>query len=93
MTLNRDVALERALETGDDWQSWRSLRLFGDTMEEVPQVPYQDPDGGFIGPSGRPSPGATGEGLCHLRMIGLGGGSATAMAARWLLTARRKSVV
>lgn len=88
MTLDKDLAVERALETGDDWQSWRALRLSGDIMDEVPPVPYQEPDGAFIGPSGRPSTGATGEGLCHLRLIGLETGRATENAAEWLLAAR-----
>jgi hypothetical protein len=88
VALDRDLALERALETGDDWQSWRALRLSGDEMDEVPPAPYQEADGGFVGPSGRTSPGATGEGICHLRVIGLHENRAADKAAAWLLGAR-----
>ena len=88
MAIDRELALERVLDTGDEWQSWRALRLSGDDPGEVPRVPYQEEDGGFIGPSGRPSPGATGEGLCHLRIIGLEDSPASASAADWLMDNR-----
>ncbi len=88
MALDRELALERVLEQGDEWQSWRALRLSGERLDEVPPVSYQDANGGFLGPSGRPSPGATGEGLCHLRVIELVPGPAADAAAAWLLEAR-----
>lgn len=88
MTLDPTAALERVLEVGDEWQSWRALRLSGDAPGDVPAIPYQDDEGGFIGPGGRPSPGATGEGLCHLVLLGLGDSGPAAIAADWLDEAR-----
>ncbi|HEX2294081.1 MAG TPA: hypothetical protein VHN37_02100 [Actinomycetota bacterium] len=88
MTIDREAALERALAEGDEWQSWRALRLSGEAPREMPAIPYQDPEGGFVGPGGRPSSGATGEGLCHLALLGLGDSGAVAVAADWLEDAR-----
>lgn len=88
MAIDLELALERVLDSGDEWQSWRALRLGGDAPAEVPEVPAQDAEGGFIGPSGRPSPGATGEALCHLVVLGLAGSGRAAVAADWLSDAR-----
>lgn len=84
MTLEPDAALELVLSQGDEWQSWRALRLSGERVGDPPRPPYQDGEGGFIGPSGNASPGATGEGLCHLRAIGLEAAAPATVAADWL---------
>ncbi|MDQ3981986.1 MAG: hypothetical protein M3271_04820, partial [Actinomycetota bacterium] len=76
MTFDDPSALERVLAEGDEWQSWRALRLSEEAPGDVPPIPYQDDEGAFLGPGGRPSPGATGEGLCHLAVLGLGGSGA-----------------
>jgi len=88
MAIDRDAALERALSEGDEWQSWRALRLSGDDPGPVPAIPYQEEEGGFLGPSGSLSPGATGEGLCHLRVLGLQDSGPAAIATDWLIAAR-----
>lgn len=88
MALDFDRALERALSEGDEWQSWRALRVSGDSMGDPPAIPAQDDEGAFVGPGGRPSPGATGEALCHLKLIGLAGSGHAAIAADWLEDAR-----
>ena len=88
MSLDKEVALERALSEGDEWQSWRALRLSGETLDAPPDIPYQDDEGGFIGPTGAASPGATGEALCHLVVLGLGDSGPAAVAADWLEAAR-----
>ena len=88
MSIDTGAALEHVLATGDEWQSWRALRLSGEAPGDVPPIPYQDEEGAFIGPGGRPSPGATGEALCHLRVLGLGDSGAAAIAADWLEEAR-----
>ena len=88
MAIDPDLALERVLASGDEWQSWRALRLGGDSPLELPEVPAQEAEGGFIGPSGRPSPGATGEGLCHLAILGLSESGPAAVAVDWLTDAR-----
>jgi hypothetical protein len=82
------LTLERALEEGDEWQSWRALRLAEGQPGGMPFVPAQDEVGGFVGPGGRTSPGATGESLCHLVLLGLGDSGAAAIAADWLEEAR-----
>jgi hypothetical protein len=84
VTLDPGAALERVLAEGDEWQAWRALRMSGEAPGDVPSIPYQDPEGGLLGPGGRPSAGATGEGLCHLALLGLGGSGAAAIAADWL---------
>jgi hypothetical protein len=88
MSIDNQAALERALSEGDEWQSWRALKLSGDDPGVVPRIPYQDAEGGFIGPSGKPSPGATGEALCHLKMLDLRGSGTVATAVDWLLSVR-----
>ena len=81
-------ALARVMERGDEWQSWRALRLDGDASREVPDIPTQDGEGGFIGRTGRVSPGTTGEMLCLLATLDLQGSGSAAIAADWLETAR-----
>jgi hypothetical protein len=88
MAIDRDLALERALAEGDEWQSWRALRLSGDDPGEPVRSPAQADDGAYIGPGGGASPGATGEGLCHLVVIGLGSSRPAADAADWLESRR-----
>lgn len=88
MTLDPAAALERVLAGGDEWQSWRALRLSRAAPGDVPAIPYQDAEGGFVGAGGRPSPGATGEGLCHLALLGLADSGPAAIAADWLEEAR-----
>jgi hypothetical protein len=87
MPIDFERALERALSEGDEWESWRALRLSGDTLD-APAVPYQQEDGAFIGPTGAASAGATGEGLCHLAVIGLRDAAPARAAATWLEGAR-----
>lgn len=84
MVLNFEQALERVVSTGDEWQSWRAHRMADSEVGEPPAIPGQDAEGGFIGPGGRPSPGSTGEALCHLRILGLATSGAAAIAADWL---------
>jgi hypothetical protein len=88
MSIDPELALEYVLERGDEWQSWRALRLGGDAPAAVPDLPAQEDEGGFVGDSGRPSPGATGEALCHLALLQLGDSGPTAVAADWLEDAR-----
>lgn len=88
MTIDTDLALERALSEGDEWQSWRALRLSGEAMGKPPIVPDQSDAGSFDGPGGRASPGATGAALCHLVTIGLGGSALASGAADWLIQVR-----
>ena len=88
MTIDRDLALEKILSAGDEWQSWRALRLTDEAPGDPPGPPAQAEEGGFIGPTGKPSPGATGEALCHLVVLGLTGSGSTAIAADWLQDAR-----
>lgn len=73
---------------GDEWQSWRALRLSGEKLGDPPAIPDQDGEGGFYGPSGRVSPGATGFALCHLVVLGLDVSGPATTAADWLLEAR-----
>jgi hypothetical protein len=88
VAIDAELALERVLAEGDEWQCWRGLRLGGDEPAELPLIPAQDGEGGFIGPSGRVSPGATGEALTHLTVLGLGNSGPAIVAADWLLEAR-----
>lgn len=88
MTISTDLALERVLAEGNEWQSWRALRLGGENAGDVPAIPYQDAEGAFVGPGGGPSAGATGEGLCHLAVIGLPDSGPAAIAADWLEESR-----
>ena len=86
--LETSAALASVMERGDEWQSWRALRLDGDAPVEIPAIPGQDGEGGFLGPTGRTSPGATGEALCHLAITGLAESGAATIAADWLEEAR-----
>lgn len=88
MTIDRELALETVLASGDEWQSWRALRLAGEAPQDVPSHPTQDGDGGLLGPGGRASPGATGEALCHLVLLGLEDSSLATRAIAWLEGAR-----
>jgi hypothetical protein len=88
VAIDAELALERVLAEGDEWQCWRGLRLGGDEPGELPSIPAQDGEGGFIGSSGRVSPGATGEALTHLTVLGLGNSGPAMVAADWLLEAR-----
>ena len=86
--IDRDQALTAVMERGDEWQSWRALKLEGDAPSDMPDLPMQDGEGGFVGPSGRVSPGATGLALCHFKVIGLADSGAATIAADWLESAR-----
>lgn len=87
MPIDPELALERVLAEGDEWQSWRALRLAGDDLTQPP-IPYMNEDGSVIGPTGTASTGATGETLCHLVLLGLGVSPAAAAAGEWLESAR-----
>lgn len=87
MTIDPDAALERALSEGDEWQSWRALRLDGDDLGD-PDIPYVDASGAALGPTGAPSPGATGELVCHLAIVGATGSAAARAALDWLESTR-----
>lgn len=88
MAIEVDVALERIVATGDEWQVWRAHRLAGGPPAEPPTIPSQDAEGGFPGPGGGISPGATGEALCHLVLLGLKESAPAVVAADWLQEAR-----
>lgn len=87
MPIEPDLALQIALELADDWRARRALRLVGEPVEPG-SPPGQDGEGGLTGPSGRPSPGATGAGLCHLALLGWLGSGPAVIAADWLEAAR-----
>lgn len=87
MSIDVQRAMARVLSEGDEWQVWRARRL-GEGAGDVPAIPAQDAEGGFVGPGGRTSPGATGEAVCHLQLIGLGDSGSAAIAADWLEEAR-----
>lgn len=84
MAIDVEAALERVLSEGGEWQSWRALRISGEESGPPPASPLQDAAGGFRGPRGRLSPGATGEALCHLEVLGAGASGHAAIAADWL---------
>jgi hypothetical protein len=86
--IERDAALEAVLSRGDEWQSWRALRLTDEAPGDVPAIPGQDGEGGFYGPTERVSPGATGAELCHLVLLGLDVSGPATIAADWLQDAR-----
>ena len=86
--IDRRAALASVMGSGDEWQRWRAIRLEGEAPSEMPAIPAQDGEGGYVGPTGRTSPGATGEGLCHLAIIGLADSGAATIAADWLEEAR-----
>jgi hypothetical protein len=88
MALDRSAALQRILAEGDEWQSWRALKLGGDEVGDPPPISWQTDEGAFIGAAGSPSPGSTGEALCHLTVIGLRDSGPAAIAADWLESAR-----
>ena len=88
MAIDAALALEMALEQGDEWQSWRALRLSGELITDPPRSPAQDDEGGFLGDRCLPSPGATGEALCHLAVLKQTDSGAAAIAADWLEDAR-----
>jgi hypothetical protein len=82
--IDENLALERILGSGNEWQSWRALSLTGEAPPGVPSPSLQDPLGGFEGVGGRISPGATGEALCHLKVARLADSPAAVIAADWL---------
>ena len=86
--IDRDAALDTVMSGGDEWQSWRALRLSGDRLPDIPPVPGQDGEGGFYGPSGRVSPGATGLALCRFVLLDLDVSGPATIAADWLVDAR-----
>lgn len=88
MTLQEDAALESVLAAGDDWQSWRALRLSADAPGPPPRPPSQLDDGAFPSAAGAASAGATAQELCHLVILGLEATPAARAAGRWLLEAR-----
>lgn len=88
MALDPEAALQRVLTEGDEWQCWRALHVAGDDPGPIPELPAQDAEGGFAGPGGGLSPGATGEALCHLILIGLHDSGAAVIAADWLQEVR-----
>jgi hypothetical protein len=84
MALDLERVVERVKAEGDEWHRWRADRLQGDAPGAPPAIVGQDGVGGFIGPGGAASPGATGEALCHLGILGLGDSGPAAIAADWL---------
>ena len=88
MALDKELALEHVLDAGEEWQSWRALRVGGDDAGTMPAIPDQDELGSFAGSSGRGSPGETGLALCHLAVVGVGGSGPGVIAADWLESVR-----
>ncbi len=88
MGIDGERALERVLSEGDEWRAWRALHLAGDDPGALPRIPGQDETGGFVGATGRLSPGATGLALCHLKLIGVDGQPAGVIADDWIEAAR-----
>ena len=88
MSIDVERALERVLTEGDEWRAWRALHLAGDDPGALPRIPGQDEIGGFVGPTGRLSPGATGLALCHLKLIGVDGYPAGVIAGDWIEAVR-----
>lgn len=88
MPIEREGALLAVMAAGDEWQSWRALRLTGDDPGALPPIPYQDEIGGFFGPGGTPSPGGAGEALCHLKILGLESSAPAVVAGDWLMEMR-----
>lgn len=70
------------------WHAWRRARLQGRAPGPLPPIPDQDEEGGFIAAGVKSSPGATGEALCHLVILGLTDSGPAAVAADWLEEAR-----
>lgn len=88
MPIETEAALERVLSEGDEWQSWRALRLSGEEVGEIPAPSSQNEDGSYPGPGGGASSGATGEGLAHLKILGLATSTSARRAAEWMAKAR-----
>ena len=88
MALDKELALERTLDAGDEWRSWRALCVAGDDAGPMPPIPDQEELGSFAGDSGRASPGETGLALCHLVVIGAEGSGQGVIAADWLESVR-----
>ena len=86
--IDRAAVLDSVRASGSDWQRWRAERLEGRAPDEIPALPAQDAEGGFLGESGRVSPGATGVALCHLTILGLDVSGPGTIAADWLQEAR-----
>lgn len=86
--IDREAALRTVMSGGDEWQSWRALRLGGETPGDPPAIPGQDGEGGFYGASGRVSPGATGLALCRFVVLDMDVSGPATIAADWLLDAR-----
>ena len=86
--MDRDAALAAIVESDDPWTTWRAMRLRGGAPGDIPDVTGQDAEGGFLASSSRTSPGATGEALCHLALLGAIGSGTAVIAADWLLDAR-----
>lgn len=82
--IDQRAVLEWLVDAPEAWHAWRARRLLGDSQPAAPPIPYQDDLGGALGPSDQPSPGATGEFLCHLNLLGLGDDGAAVIAADWL---------
>ncbi|HET7481601.1 MAG TPA: hypothetical protein VFK89_01945 [Actinomycetota bacterium] len=80
-------AVERGAASDDAWIRWRAARLDG-AAGELPAIPGQDAEGGFFGPSGRTSPGATALELCRLTVLGQDVSGPAVIAADWLQEVR-----
>ena len=88
MAIEKQLVIDRALAEESEWLRWRARRLGRAAGESIPFLPEQDEVGAFAGPSGQPSPGATGRALCHLRVLGAQDSGAAVIAADWLESAR-----
>jgi hypothetical protein len=86
--IERDAALETVISNGNEWQRWRAFRIRGEKVGDPPAIRGQDGEGGFYGPTGRVSPGATGLALCEFVVLGLDVSGPATIAADWLLEAR-----
>lgn len=88
MPIDVGPVLDHLVDAADPWWSWRAARLRGGAVPEPPHPPAQDELGGFLGPSGRSSPGSTGEALCHLAILGARASGPATIAADWLEDSR-----
>ncbi|MGI8621510.1 MAG: hypothetical protein ACR2LD_06920 [Actinomycetota bacterium] len=91
MSIDVDDAAEQVLAQGDEWQCWRALRLSGEEPGVMPLIPLQREDGAFLDLGGTASTGATGAGLCHLRLIELQASDSARRAGDWLEGAKTPS--